>query len=64
MPVQEFRKWKQKVLLGASLKVVASTGQYENGPKFQKLAESTIHAVTIGILGVALIQTVFAFSAF
>ena len=29
MPAQEFRKWKQKVLLGASLTVVAPTGQYD-----------------------------------
>jgi hypothetical protein len=29
MPVQDFRKWKQKVLLGASLTVVAPTGQYD-----------------------------------
>jgi outer membrane putative beta-barrel porin/alpha-amylase len=29
MPPQEFRKWQQKVLLGASLKVVAPTGQYD-----------------------------------
>jgi len=29
MPVQKFLKWKQKVLLGASLKVVAPTGQYD-----------------------------------
>jgi len=29
MPVQEFVKWKQKVLLGASLRVVAPTGQYD-----------------------------------
>ncbi len=28
MPVQKYMKWKQKVLLGASLKVVAPTGQY------------------------------------
>lgn len=29
MPIQEFRKWKQKSLLGVSLRVVAPTGQYE-----------------------------------
>ena len=29
MPVQDFRKWKQKVILGASLKIVAPTGQYD-----------------------------------
>ncbi len=29
MPPQEFMKWKQKVLLGASLKVSAPTGQYD-----------------------------------
>jgi hypothetical protein len=29
MPVQELRKWKQKVLLGASIRVVAPTGQYD-----------------------------------
>ena len=29
MPVQEYLKWKQKVLLGASLKVIAPTGQYD-----------------------------------
>ena len=29
MPVQDFRKWKQKVLLGASLRIVAPTGQYD-----------------------------------
>jgi hypothetical protein len=29
MPVQKYMKWKQKVLLGASLKVVAPTGQYD-----------------------------------
>jgi hypothetical protein len=29
MPVQKFMRWKQKVLLGASLKVVAPTGQYD-----------------------------------
>jgi hypothetical protein len=28
MPVQQFAKWKQKVLLGASLRVIAPTGQY------------------------------------
>jgi hypothetical protein len=29
MPVQDFSKWKQKTLLGVSLKVVAPTGQYD-----------------------------------
>jgi hypothetical protein len=29
MPVQEFVKWQQKILLGVSLKVVAPTGQYD-----------------------------------
>ena len=29
MPPQEFVKWKQKALLGAGLKVVAPTGQYD-----------------------------------
>jgi hypothetical protein len=29
MPVQKFAKWQQKMLLGASLKVVAPTGQYD-----------------------------------
>ena len=29
MPPQKFIKWKQKVLLGASLKVIAPTGQYD-----------------------------------
>ena len=29
MPVQKYLKWKQKVLLGASLKVIAPTGQYD-----------------------------------
>ena len=29
MPAQDFRKWKQKVILGASLKIVAPTGQYD-----------------------------------
>jgi len=29
MPLQKFMKWKQKLLLGASLKVVAPTGQYD-----------------------------------
>lgn len=29
MPIQEFMKWKQKVVLGASLRVIAPTGQYD-----------------------------------
>jgi Putative MetA-pathway of phenol degradation len=29
MPISQFVKWKQKVVLGASLKVVAPTGQYD-----------------------------------
>lgn len=29
MPAREFAKWKQSILLGASLKVVAPTGQYD-----------------------------------
>jgi hypothetical protein len=29
MPVQKYIKWNQKVLLGASLKVIAPTGQYD-----------------------------------
>jgi hypothetical protein len=29
MPVGEFVKWKQKILIGASFKVVAPTGQYD-----------------------------------
>jgi Putative MetA-pathway of phenol degradation len=29
MPVEKYMKWKQKVLLGVSLKVVAPTGQYD-----------------------------------
>jgi hypothetical protein len=29
MPVREFVKWQQKILLGVSLKVVAPTGQYD-----------------------------------
>lgn len=32
MPVQEFAHWKQKTLLGVSLRVIAPTGQY-NGTK-------------------------------
>jgi Putative MetA-pathway of phenol degradation len=28
MPIEQFMKWKQKTLIGASLKVVAPTGQY------------------------------------
>jgi hypothetical protein len=32
MPADEFAKWKQKTLLGASVKLVAPTGQY-NGMK-------------------------------
>jgi len=32
MPMNEFVKWKQKTLLGASVKVIAPTGQY-NGTK-------------------------------
>jgi hypothetical protein len=28
MPVQQFSKWKQKTILGASLRVIAPTGQY------------------------------------
>jgi hypothetical protein len=30
MPIQEMRKWKQKTLLGVSLKVLAPTGQYDS----------------------------------
>jgi outer membrane putative beta-barrel porin/alpha-amylase len=30
MPTPEFRKWKQKTLLGVSLKIVAPTGQYDS----------------------------------
>jgi hypothetical protein len=30
MPPQDFRKWRQKTLLGVSLKVVAPTGQYDS----------------------------------
>lgn len=29
MPAQRFAKWKQKTLLGASLKIIAPTGQYD-----------------------------------
>ena len=29
MPAQTFMKWKQKMLLGASLKIIAPTGQYD-----------------------------------
>ena len=29
MPIEKFARWKQKVLLGASLKIVAPTGQYD-----------------------------------
>lgn len=29
MPLQKFEKWQQRILLGASLKVVAPTGQYD-----------------------------------
>src|SRR5258707_347074 len=29
MPVEKYMKWKQKVLLGASLKVITPTGQYD-----------------------------------
>ena len=29
MPVEKFAKWKQRVLLGASLKLIAPTGQYD-----------------------------------
>ena len=29
MQLKEFAKWKQKVLLGASLRVIAPTGQYD-----------------------------------
>ncbi len=30
MAPKEFRKWKQKILLGASLKIIAPTGQYSS----------------------------------
>jgi hypothetical protein len=30
MPVQEYARWKQKTLLGVSLKVIAPTGQYDS----------------------------------
>src|SRR5215472_17189535 len=30
MPLEKFAKWKQKTLLGASIKVVAPTGQYDS----------------------------------
>lgn len=29
MPLDEFLKWRQKMLIGASLKIVAPTGQYD-----------------------------------
>jgi Putative MetA-pathway of phenol degradation len=29
MPISQFVKWKQKIVLGASLKVIAPTGQYD-----------------------------------
>jgi hypothetical protein len=29
MPIEEFRQWRQKALLGVSLKVLAPTGQYD-----------------------------------
>jgi hypothetical protein len=29
MPLEEFHKWRQKILIGTSLKVVAPTGQYD-----------------------------------
>jgi hypothetical protein len=29
MPTEKFAKWKQKILLGASLKIIAPTGQYD-----------------------------------
>jgi hypothetical protein len=29
MPVQQFAKWKQKLLLGAGLKIIVPTGQYD-----------------------------------
>ena len=29
MPIQKFMKWKQKTLLGASIRVIAPTGQYD-----------------------------------
>jgi hypothetical protein len=30
MPAEKFAKWKQKVLLGVSLKIIAPTGQYDS----------------------------------
>jgi len=36
----------------------------EQGPEYQELAGATIHSVTFGILGVALIQTAFAAAGF
>lgn len=39
MPVKEFGKWKQKMILGASLKIVAPTGQYDP----TKLVNWSIH---------------------
>jgi predicted PurR-regulated permease PerM len=36
----------------------------EQGPEYQELAGDTIHSVTFGILGVALIQTAFAAAGF
>jgi hypothetical protein len=29
MPAEEFRSWRQKTLLGVSLKILAPTGQYD-----------------------------------
>jgi hypothetical protein len=30
MPVEDFRKWRQKMLIGVSLRIVAPTGQYDS----------------------------------
>ena len=41
MAPQKFVKWKQKVLLGSSLKVIAPTGQYHR-PSFSIMGEQPL----------------------
>ena len=56
MPAPTFVKWKQKMLLGASLKIIAPTGQYD--PEANQLGDQPLGLQagvrvfsTLGLLG-------------
>jgi hypothetical protein len=47
MPVDAYRKWRQKLVIGISLKIVAPTGQYDSTKLINSLLKKPSSAATL-----------------